>query len=143
MPSKPPARPLQRRLSIKFAKLMRWLHIYLSMFSLAVVLFFSVTGITLNHPGLVLQRSREQSRVAGRNQARVAVHSQRRPRRPMPGDRDRQVSKLEIVEHLRNAIRFVAPWPIFGSTRANASSRSRGPAMRPTPSSTAKQAITG
>ena len=29
---------------------MRWLHIYLSMFSLAVVLFFSVTGITLNHP---------------------------------------------------------------------------------------------
>ena len=29
---------------------MRWLHIYLSMFGLAAVLFFSVTGITLNHP---------------------------------------------------------------------------------------------
>ena len=29
---------------------MRWLHVYLSMISLAVVLFFSVTGITLNHP---------------------------------------------------------------------------------------------
>ena len=29
---------------------MRWLHIHLSMFGLAVVLFFSVTGLTLNHP---------------------------------------------------------------------------------------------
>jgi hypothetical protein len=29
---------------------MRWLHIYLSMFSLLVVLFFAATGITLNHP---------------------------------------------------------------------------------------------
>lgn len=29
---------------------MRWLHIYTSMLSLVVVLFFSITGITLNHP---------------------------------------------------------------------------------------------
>ncbi len=29
---------------------MRWLHIYLSMFSFAAMMFFSVTGITLNHP---------------------------------------------------------------------------------------------
>ena len=28
----------------------RWAHIYLSMFGLAVILFFSVTGLTLNHP---------------------------------------------------------------------------------------------
>ena len=27
----------------------RWLHIYLSMVSFAVVFFFAVTGITLNH----------------------------------------------------------------------------------------------
>ncbi len=27
----------------------RWLHIYLSMFSFAVLLFFAVTGLTLNH----------------------------------------------------------------------------------------------
>lgn len=31
------------------AALSRWLHIYLSMVSFAVVLFFSVTGLTLNH----------------------------------------------------------------------------------------------
>jgi hypothetical protein len=29
---------------------MRWLHIYLSMFGLTILLFFSVTGVTLNHP---------------------------------------------------------------------------------------------
>ncbi|TDO28229.1 PepSY-associated TM helix domain-containing protein [Sediminibacterium goheungense] len=31
------------------ARYSRWLHIYLSMFSFLIVLFFSVTGITLNH----------------------------------------------------------------------------------------------
>jgi uncharacterized protein len=32
------------------AKSARWLHIYLSMVSFAIVLFFAVTGLTLNHP---------------------------------------------------------------------------------------------
>src|SRR3954468_1125799 len=44
------ARSLRRRIAIRTAAVMRWLHIYLSMFGLAVVLFFSVTGLTLNHP---------------------------------------------------------------------------------------------
>jgi len=30
----------------------RWLHLYLSMFSFTALLFFSVTGFTLNHPSL-------------------------------------------------------------------------------------------
>jgi len=33
----------------KTSRISRWLHIYLSMISFAIVLFFSVTGITLNH----------------------------------------------------------------------------------------------
>jgi hypothetical protein len=33
----------------RLAPLSRWLHIYLSMFSFAVLLFFAVTGLTLNH----------------------------------------------------------------------------------------------
>ena len=33
----------------KTAMLIRWLHIYLSMISFAVVFFFAVTGLTLNH----------------------------------------------------------------------------------------------
>ena len=32
------------------ATVARWLHIYLSMFGFATIFFFSVTGITLNHP---------------------------------------------------------------------------------------------
>ena len=41
---------MRRTLRIRLVKLMLWLHIYVSMFGLAAVLFFSVTGITLNHP---------------------------------------------------------------------------------------------
>ncbi len=34
---------------VQVGKAARWLHIYLSMISFAVVLFFSATGLTLNH----------------------------------------------------------------------------------------------
>lgn len=34
----------------RIAKSSRWLHIYVSMFSCVVVLFFAATGLTLNHP---------------------------------------------------------------------------------------------
>ena len=40
-----------RAMNLKLARTIRWLHIYISMLGLAIVLFFSVTGITLNHPG--------------------------------------------------------------------------------------------
>lgn len=33
----------------RLAMLVRWLHIYLSMLSFAIVFFFAVTGLTLNH----------------------------------------------------------------------------------------------
>ena len=36
-------------LNRKTAMLVRWLHIYLSMLSFAIVFFFAVTGLTLNH----------------------------------------------------------------------------------------------
>ena len=35
----------------------RWLHIYLSVFSFGVVLFFAVTGLTLNHPDWTQDRA--------------------------------------------------------------------------------------
>src|SRR3954467_14650699 len=53
-PSETPARAggptLRRKLNLRLAAVMRWTHIYLSMFGLAVLLFFSATGITGNHP---------------------------------------------------------------------------------------------
>lgn len=51
--------PLRRRSGIGHEKRpvrlrvhawLRWLHVYISMFTMVVVLFFAITGITLNHP---------------------------------------------------------------------------------------------
>jgi uncharacterized protein len=93
---------LIRRLNIRIARLMRWLHIYLSMFSLAVVLFFSVTGITLNHPDWFFAEAERRDQAEGEIDLKwlrggpLAVAD--------PGenaDPTGQVSKLEVVEHLR------------------------------------------
>ena len=59
--------------AIRFAKLMRWLHIYLSMFGLAVVLFFSVTGITLNHPDWFFGGAQSSREAEGELRQRVAA----------------------------------------------------------------------
>jgi hypothetical protein len=71
----------------------RWLHIYVSMFGLAAVLFFSVTGITLNHPDWFLKTGDHSVRSEGQvNRQWLGT----------TGD-PAQVAKLEIVEHLRAA----------------------------------------
>ena len=72
------------------AKLSRWLHIYLSMVSFAVVLFFSFTGLTLNHPSWfggdkqVVLKNKGKLNVNWVNQADT-----------------NKIAKLEIVEFLR------------------------------------------
>ncbi len=47
-----PGRADKRRpaLRTQINKIARWLHLYLSMVSFAVILFFAATGLTLNHP---------------------------------------------------------------------------------------------
>ena len=50
-PSAPARRARRRRpLRLRVHSVLRWLHIYTSMVSLLVVLFFAATGVTLNHP---------------------------------------------------------------------------------------------
>lgn len=44
---------------------LRWLHIYISMFTLLVVLFFALTGITLNHPEWSFGMEQTTTDVAG------------------------------------------------------------------------------
>ncbi|MFO7622550.1 MAG: PepSY-associated TM helix domain-containing protein [Bacteroidales bacterium] len=44
--------------------LIRWVHIYLSMFGFAALFFFAVTGITLNHPGW-MEGKQKAERVTG------------------------------------------------------------------------------
>ena len=67
----------------------RWLHIYLSMASFAILSFFAVTGLTLNH----LEWFADQQRtIASKGQM------QRAWLKPPSGI---ELAKLEIVEHLR------------------------------------------
>lgn len=80
---------------------MLWLHIYVSMFGLAAVLFFSVTGITLNHPGWFSDGAMHQVEAEGQvnlkwlNSDASSADPEKEP------DPSSQVAKLEIVEHMR------------------------------------------
>jgi hypothetical protein len=74
----------------KTAVISRWLHVYLSMISFAIVLFFSVTGITLNHTEW-FANSEKTIRTTGQ-----MPHNWLRP------DGKADPAKLEIVEHLRS-----------------------------------------
>lgn len=51
-----------RPFRLRFHSWMRWLHTYLSLVTLILVMFFSVTGITLNHPdwGFVTQENKRK-----------------------------------------------------------------------------------
>jgi uncharacterized protein len=98
-----PRRSLRRRLNIKFAALIRWLHIYLSMFGLAAILFFSVTGITLNHPDWFssgAERSRDAEGTLDVKWMHVAPSASAAAN---DADRAHEVAKLEVVEHLRKS----------------------------------------
>ena len=65
LPIVEPAAPRVRRrrpLRLRVHTVLRWLHIYSSMVSLLVVLFFAATGVTLNHPDwLAGERTEEVS----------------------------------------------------------------------------------
>jgi hypothetical protein len=73
----------------KTATFSRWLHIYLSMLSFVVVLFFSVTGLTLNHASWFDGKQVEQKYSGNVPIAWVNVAD------------TTQIKKLEIVELLR------------------------------------------
>jgi hypothetical protein len=73
------------------AMVTRWLHLYLSMVSFAVVLFFAVTGLTLNHPEWFAGQVRE-AHYTGSMEAGWL--------RPGNGG---EPDKLAIVEKLRTA----------------------------------------
>ncbi|WP_240911572.1 PepSY-associated TM helix domain-containing protein [Paludisphaera soli] len=71
---------------VRIAGPVRWLHTYLSMFGLAAVLFFSLTGITLNHPRWFYDGVATNLEIEGRLDPALI--------------RD-EPDKLEVVEHLR------------------------------------------
>ncbi len=67
---------------------MRWLHIYVSLLGLASVLFFAITGVTLNHPDWFFGEEGHRSEIKATLDP-AWVRS--------------DVAKLEVVEHLRSA----------------------------------------
>lgn len=74
----------------RIAKFSRWLHIYVSMVSFAIVLFFSITGLTLNH--------------ADWFQGKTQTTQEKGKLKPdWVNSKDTNlVAKLNIVEHFRN-----------------------------------------
>jgi hypothetical protein len=102
-PSSAHRRSFRRRLSIRLAALTLWLHIYLSMFGLAAILFFSVTGLTLNHPDWFFAGAERSTQAEGRLDTKW-LHLDASSAAPgNEADPSRQVAKLEVVEHLRKA----------------------------------------
>lgn len=73
----------------RLAAIARWLHIYISMLSCTLVLFFALTGITLNHADWF---SGEPQQTQSKGQIQTAW---------VKTD-DARLAKLEIVEHLRS-----------------------------------------
>ncbi len=78
-------RPRPLRLRVHGA--LRWLHIYTSMASLLAVLFFAVTGVTLNHPDWLASESTTELRG----------------RLPAGWKTGAGVDWLVVAEHLRSA----------------------------------------
>ena len=72
------------------AKYSRWLHIYLSMISFIIVLFFSITGLTLNHADF-FQKNTAISQTKGTLELSWVNATD-----------TLKIKKLEIVEHFRN-----------------------------------------
>lgn len=87
---KPAQYSLGTRMRKGTAKVTRWLHIYLSMLSFAVVFFFAATGITLNHAEW-FSRHVQTTHYRGIVPAALLHEST-----------DQQPDKLGLVELLRN-----------------------------------------
>lgn len=92
-------RPRRRRRHL-LAAWSRWLHIYLSMFAFAVILFFSVTGLTLNHPDWFFAETAHQ--VSGTLPATWLDNESRPPHDWDQSDFGYAIAKLEIAERLRS-----------------------------------------
>lgn len=86
--------PRRRR---RLPAFVRWIHIYLSMIGFFALLFFSITGLTLNHPTWFQDTTEQVVQAQGKvDRAWLGEPSEDGDARP------ETVKKLEIVEHLRS-----------------------------------------
>ena len=99
----------------RLAMLSRWLHIYLSMFSFAIVFFFAVTGLTLNHADKFSSQLHNALEKGKMDPAWVN-----------PADTAR-VDKLKIVEWLRGKNNIHAALSDFRIEETQVSVSFKGP----------------
>jgi uncharacterized protein len=97
-----------------FERWTRWLHIYLSMFSFATLLFFAITGITLNHTNWIEGRQKVEQ-VEG-DLAVAWVHSD-----------SLKVAELKVVEYMRNTYAIRSPLSDFTTDDSECSFSFKGP----------------
>ena len=95
--------PRRARFRQQTAKAARWLHIYLSMVSFAIVLFFAATGLTVNHPawfaGAVKTRQSE-----GRIDRSLLASSPSRDQQKIDPQKSGLVQTLRKREHLHGSV---------------------------------------
>ena len=100
----PPPAKHRRKWSVRVASLSRWLHIYLSMFGLFALLFFSATGVTLNHPDWFYAGAETSAKHEGKLNPSWVKPPDGPAADAGPGDAPDpalKVARLEVVEHLR------------------------------------------
>ncbi len=100
---------------MRWAGLARWLHLYLSVVSFAIVLFFAVTGLTLNHADWFDDAARTIDAKGKLNPVWVA------------GTDTATVNKLAIVEYLRSTHQLKGSVSEFRSDNRQCSVSFRGP----------------
>ena len=99
----------------RFMAVSRWLHIYLSMASFAILFFFAVTGLTLNHTEWFTEHQRT-------TQAKGQMDSTWL--KPPQG---KELAKLEIVEFLRRTHGIKGAMSDFRVEDAQAAVSFKGP----------------
>ncbi len=99
----------------QFMAVSRWLHIYLSMASFAILFFFAVTGLTLNHTEWFAEH---QSTVQGKGHLEASWLK--------TGD-GKDLAKLEIVEYLRRTHNIKGAMSDFRVEDAQATVSFKGP----------------
>lgn len=103
------------KLNRSIAQLSRWLHIYVSMISFAIVFFFAITGLTLNHPDYFAGELKTLNEKGKVDPAWVSVSD------------TNKIKKLEIVEQLRKAHNIKAALNEFRIDNSQVSASFRGP----------------
>ena len=91
---------MKKVLKKNIASSSRWLHIYLSMFSFIALLFFAITGITLNHTERFTDQQHTTSSKGEISKVFLSADTN-------------HIKKLEIVEFLRNKYLIKAPLKDF------------------------------